>query len=395
MYLISGQASSFDQLWTDCSLRSMERAMPHHLKARQTQWDTRLEIADLYVFRGEVGTVFILTINSVISGESVPTGFQPEAQHLIKIDLDGDAVEDLTYRLTFAERDGAGRQAVELRRLSGREAHSPTALGTVIAGGASGAVIAGVANVRLWAGLASDPFYIDRTVGTAVASAFKAGSRVDLSGWHADKAENLFEGATVSAIVLEVPDTEITWRLRETPSEAPNGDFTWRLRPERRINVWASTLLPSASGEWRPTSRAGHPMIQSIFYADESEEASRYNATAPADDLANYGERFARMVAAVVAARGTVADSGAYGETVAALLLPDMLPYVLGSPACYGFAGHNGRALTDNTPDVMFSLVTNSALTCGLTRESGAGKLRATFPYIAPAPTQEGAPRDQ
>jgi hypothetical protein len=116
--------------------------------------------------------------------------------------------------------------------------------------------------------------------------------------------------------------------------------------------------------------------------------------TVPADDLANYGERFARMAAAVVAAHGTAADPGACGETVAALLLPDMLPYVLGSPACYGLAGHNGRALTEKTPDVMFSLVTNSALTCGL-RESVAAEPRQTFPYFAPAPSEEGAPREQ
>jgi hypothetical protein len=373
----------------------MERAMSHHLDSSQTHRDTRLEISDLYVFRGEVGTVFVLTVNSALSGESAPQGFHPHAQHLIKIDLDGDAVEDLTYRLTFAERDGAGKQAVELRRLSGREAHSPTVLGTVIAGGATDAVIAGVAGVRLWTGRASDPFSIDRTVGTAVAAAFKAGARVDLSGWQADTAENLFAGAPVSAIVLEVPDTEITWRLRETPYEAPNGDFTWRLRPERRINVWASTALALDGGHWHTTSRAGHPMIQSIFFPDESEEASRYNASAPADDLALYGERFARMAAAVVAAHGTAADPGAYGETVTALLLPDMLPYVLGSRACYGFAGHNGRALTDNTADVMFSLVTNSALTCGLKRENVAAEPHQTFPYVAPAPVQEGAPREQ
>ena len=368
--------------------------MPHHLDSRLIHQDTRLEIADLYVFRGDVGTVFILNVNSSVVGATAQQGFHPTGQYTIKLDLDGDAVEDLTYRLTFAERDGAGKQAVELRRLSGREAHSPTALGTVIAGGATGAVIAGVAGVHLWAGLASDPFYIDRTVGTAVAAAFKAGARVDLSGWQVDTAENLFAGATVSAIVLEVPDTEITWRLRETPYEAPNGDFTWRLRPERRINVWASTLLAIDRGHWRTTSRAGHPMIQSIFFPDEDDESSRYNMTAPADDLANYGERFARMVTAVVAAHGTAADPGAYGETVTALLLPDKLPHVLGSPACYGFAGHNRRALTEKTPDVMFSLVTNSELTCGL-RKSVAAVPRQTFPYVAPAPSEEGAPREQ
>lgn len=124
-------------------------------------------------------------------------------------------------------------------------------------------------------------------------------------------------------------------------------------------------------------------MIQPIFNPEDSKEASRYNTTAPADDLANYGERFAHMVAAVVAAHGSAANPRAYGEAVAALLLPDMLPYQLGSPASYGFAGHNGRSLTDNVPDVMFSLVTNSALSGGLSSASTSAVLRDTFPYVA------------
>jgi hypothetical protein len=372
----------------------MERAMPHHLDSHQPYRDTQLDIADLFVFRGDVGTVFILTSNSVLSGMVAPQGFHPEAQYLIKIDFDGDAVEDLTFRCVFDERGLEGAQSIELRRLPGCDAGNDAALRAKIAEGATGEIINSAAGIRFSAGHASDPFYIDQTVETAVAGAFTTGARVDLSGWQANTGENLFAGATVNALVLEVPDTEIAWRLRETPYEAPNGDFTWRLRPERRINVWASTLLAIDRGHWRTTSRAGHPMIQSIFFPDEDDESSRYNMTAPADDLANYGERFARMVTAVVAAHGTAADPGAYGETVTALLLPDKLPHVLGSPACYGFAGHNRRALTEKTPDVMFSLVTNSELTCGL-RKSVAAVPRQTFPYVAPAPSEEGAPREQ
>jgi hypothetical protein len=370
----------------------MEHTVSHHLALPPASRDGRLDITDLYVFRGEEGTIFVLNVNSSLPGTSASQGFYPEAQYLIKLDLDGDAVEDLTYRSAFGERDAMGSQSVELRRLSGQDARNPAALGTKIGEGATDELIAGAAGAHLWAGRAADPFYIDRPVWTAVAGAFRTGARVDLSGWHTDAAVNLFAGATVNSVVLEIPDAEITWRLRETPDEAPNGDFTWRLRPEKRINVWATTALATAAGGWRTISRVGHPMLQSIFHPDDSEQASRYNTTAPADDLANYGEWFARMVAAVVAAHGTAADPGAYGDAVAALLLPDMLPYELGSPACYGFAGHNGRALTDNAPDVMFSLVTNSALTCGLTWESVMGKLREAFPYVAPAPVQEGRP---
>jgi len=364
--------------------------MSHHLDSPLGRQDARLDITDLYVFRGGMGTVFILNVNSSIAGATAPQGFHPEAHYAIKIDLDGDAVEDLTYRLTFGERDAAGRQTIQLRRLSGRDAHNPTAPGTVIAAGATGEVMGGAGGLRLWAGCAADPFYIDPTILKAVGAAFKNGQRVDLSTWQPGQVKNLCAGTAVNAIVLEVPDAELTWRLREVPGEAPGGvlggAFTWQLRPAKRINVWAATLLATDTGGWQPINRAGHPMIQPIFNPNDSEEASRYNTTAPADDLANYGERFARLVAAVVAAHGTAANHQAYGEAVAALLLPDMLPYQLGSPASYGFAGHNGRALTDNAPDVMFSLVTNSALSSGLTSASVTGVVRDTFPYVAVPP---------
>jgi hypothetical protein len=204
--------------------------------------------------------------------------------------------------------------------------------------------------------------------------------------WQDDKATNRFADATVNAIVLEAPDAELSWRLREAPGETPPGVFTWQLQLDKRIGVWASTMLPTDMGGYQSINRAGHPMMQSIFNAGDGEEASRYNTTAPADDLANYGERFARMVTAVVGAHGSAANPRAYGETVAALLLPDMLPYQLGSPASYGFAGHNGRALTDNAPDVMFSLVTNTALSGGLSRARTTVGLRDTFPYLEVQP---------
>jgi hypothetical protein len=363
--------------------------MSHHLDSPLARQNVRLDSTDLYVFRGEMGTVFVLNINNSISRPTEPQGFHAEAQYAFRLDLDGDAVEDLTYRLTFGERDDIGRQTVELRRLSGRDAHTPTAPGTAIAAGVTGETMAGVGGLRVWAGRAADPFAIDPTVLNAVGAAFKNGTRVDLTGWQADMATNRFAGTTVNAIVLEVPDAELSWRLREAPGEAPGGAFTWRLQPDKRINVWATTLLANDAGGWQPINRAGHPMIQPIFHPDDTEEASRYNTTAPADDLATYGERFARMVAAVVAAHGTAADPQAYGETVAALLLPDMmLPYQLGSPACYGFAGHNGRALTDNAPEVMYSLVTNMALSGGLSRVSGSAAVRDAFPYVAAVPAE-------
>ena len=87
----------------------------------------------------------------------------------------------------------------------------------------------------------------------------------------------------------------------------------------------------------------------------------------------------------MVAAAGTSDDPEGYGRTVAGLLFPDVLPYVVGTPATYGFAGFNGRPLADNAPEAMLSLVTNMAVPSGL-KPSVAKHLRdGDFPHVVPA----------
>jgi hypothetical protein len=91
------------------------------------------------------------------------------------------------------------------------------------------------------------------------------------------------------------------------------------------------------------------------------------------------------MVAGVVAANGTAADPRAYAEMVASRILPNLLPYTIGTPAIFGFAGWNGRSLTDNAADVMFSFASNSAVTMGIGKASVTAKPSGTWPYVAAA----------
>lgn len=91
-----------------------------------------LSAPDLYLFRGERGTVFVTNHGHSLGGKDIARGFHPEGRYEIKIDGNGDAVEDLSYRLTFADRDETGEQAYEIRRLAGPEARDPAADGTVI-----------------------------------------------------------------------------------------------------------------------------------------------------------------------------------------------------------------------------------------------------------------------
>lgn len=344
--------------------------MSHHLDSPGARRDVRLDITDLYVFRGETGTVFVMDVCPSIAGEDAPRGFHSEATYEFKIDGNGDNVEDLTYRLTFGERDAEGNQNVELRRLAGADARDADASGAVIARGATGRQISSDGGLRLWAGEASDPFWIEPGILAAIGRAFADGARADLSSWDPTGARNLFAENKVYAIVLEVPDGHLL---------PVAGD-------DRRVNVWALTSLATDAGGRRAVNRAGHPMVHPLFTQHDGDLGDRLNVTRPADDPQNFGKVVADMVAGVVGAYGTAEDPHAYGRSVAERLFPNVLPYTVGTPAVYGFDQWNGRSLTDNAPDVMFSLATNTAFTIGLTRDSVPAKPTRTFPYVPPVP---------
>ena len=343
--------------------------MSHHLDSPIARQDIRLDITDLYLFRGETGTVFVINVCHSIAGPVPAPGYHPEGMYEFKIDLNGDAVEDLTYRITFDARDAAGEQRFVLRRIAGAEATDPHATGTILVEGVTGLTVTGANGIRVWAGKAGDPFWIEPDVLHAVGHAFQDGTVIDLSGWDAGKAKNLFAGHTVYSIVLEVPDAELLGSAAHS----------------KRIGVWAVATLATDIGGWRSINRVGLPMIHPLFTQFNEDLGNRLNAGRPADDFATYGDTVSKRIASVVAANGTSEDPQAYGTKVAHRFFPNILPYEVGTPATFGFAEWNGRSLTDNAPDVMFSIAANSPVRLGIGKESVTAKPSKVFPYVPSA----------
>ena len=286
-----------------------------------------------------------------------------------KVDLNGDAVEELTYRLTFDERDSADNQRFVLRQISGVDAVDPDAPGEIIAKGVTGKSVTSPAGVRFWAGKAGDPFWIEPDVLHAVGHAFQDGTTIDLGSWTPAKAKNLFAGHTVYAMVLEVPDRVL---LADAGSN-------------RRIGVWAVATLATDAGGWRSINRIGLPMIHPLFTQYNEDLGNRLNAGRPADDFATYGKTVIKAIAGAVRANGTAEDPEGYAEKVAHRFFPNMLPYTVGTPAVFGFIEWNGRSLTDNAPNVMFSLAYNAPVALGIGKESVTSKPSKTFPYVPSA----------
>jgi len=57
---------------------------------------------------------------------------------------------------------------------------------------------------------------------------------------------------------------------------------------------------------------------------------------------------------------------------------------VVGTPATFGFAAHNGRTMADNAPEAMLSLVAGAAVPSGLRPSVAGQQRRADFPYVVP-----------
>ncbi|OLT12388.1 hypothetical protein BJF78_04080 [Pseudonocardia sp. CNS-139] len=339
--------------------------MSHHLDTPEAARSGQLFLDDLYVFPGEDSTVFVMDVNSDVTGARAEPGFHPEARYEFRIHVDGADAETLTYRIAFDPPDADGRQALRLHALTGADARDDAATGDLVLEGRTGDT-AGTAGARLWAGRIADSFYIDLSLLAVVNAAVANGTAVDLSRWDPAAATNSFAGTTVQTIVLEVPHRHPV------------------LRPGTRIGVWATTRLATDAGGWRQVNRAGHPMMWPIFWPTDTDFANPANTRHPSEDVAADAPYVAGRVAAVVAATGSSGEPEAYGDLVAGELFPDVLTYTVGTPATYGFATRNGRTLADNAPEVMLSLVAGTAVPAGLTAAVAADLRRPEFPYVVP-----------
>ncbi len=330
--------------------------MSHHLDSPTAKEDGRVDITDVYIFAGESAntTVLIMAVNP-LAGELSPTTFRAGALYDFKIDTNADIIEDLDYRISFSEPDPSNIQRVELRRVEGSAAVEYGSDGTLIAEGKTGEVIPIGNGGRMWTGLVADPFFFNLGAFGQFAKRIEEENQFDPSVF--DTAENALAGHNVTAIALELPNAAL-------------GGET--------IHLWGTTTIQH-EGKWKTINRAATPLIQQVFIQDEHLKDA-YNKTLPREDIAKYSDVIAAFTAKVTQLANTTTDPQAYGQHVARFLFPDVLTYNSKLPTSYGFAGRNGRALADDTPDVILSLLANTPLSDQVGNPDG---LRTHFPYLA------------
>lgn len=300
--------------------------------------DTRLDITDVYVFQSPTNpdnTVLIMGVNPLAGNLNNGT-FRSGAAYDIKIDSNGDAKEDLTYRIRFSTPNNSLVQQVRLFS-EGGEGHDND---NPIARGKTDQDITIPGGGMLRAGVFDDPFFFDL-------NAFLA---VDFC----NPGENFFAGLNISAIVLEVPSSWL------------GGS---------NIGVWARTVLNE-----KQVDRMGRPAINTVFIPNnpfepsgsEPSQKNAFNAGKPQADRRNFRAEVVDTLTIFYPGDPTTVNA------LANILLPDILTVDTSNPA--GFL--NGRGLADDVIDAELALVTNGAVTTDCVGNDSA--FPGSFPYLAP-----------
>lgn len=280
------------------------------------------DIADLYAFAGSETTTAIAFTLPALSADAV---FGSDLLYEVKVDTDGDAVEDESYEFTFSDVRDNGAQFLVAQHATGDAAADGSANGDLVAFGQVGKELTLNNGGTLWAGYRSDPFFFDLLgfQGTVEAA--------DNDRMLNDGNENdFFLPLDVLSVVMEIPDYD-----------GP-------------ISIWATT----SDADGAQIDRMGRPAINTVVnsktFGDETDK-NVFNQSEPADDVANFTDK----VVAVLQGLSALDTEGAYAddqaEALAGVLLPDVLPFdkegALPPPL-------NGRGLADDVIDTELIVIT-------------------------------------
>src|ERR1700748_1015369 len=102
--------------------------MSHHFDTPTAREDPRLNVCDFYLFRRRPGTVVVAMTVNPDAGLSAPDTFREEGLYAFRFDTNGDALEDVTFKIRFGEPihahgdDHRHVQEFEVRRATGETA---------------------------------------------------------------------------------------------------------------------------------------------------------------------------------------------------------------------------------------------------------------------------------
>ena len=139
-----------------------------HMDTPEVEVNPRMDINDVYAFPGSSAdrVALVMTTSSPIVGQNA--SFDSNLLYQLKIDNTGDAKEDLVFQITFDGGAGAAQRYKVVGPVAPSSSGTPASgaiVNTLISGasvdGAVGSTAGSATGIQAFAGLRTDPFFID------------------------------------------------------------------------------------------------------------------------------------------------------------------------------------------------------------------------------------------
>jgi hypothetical protein len=137
-----------------------------------------------------------------------------------------------------------------------------------------------------------------------------------------------------------------------------------------RLGIWAEI------GDSDTRVRVGNPVIAELLNQDPA-LARIFHRASPSQDPGLFGDAIAQRIA--ICGAETFLPR-AHGERLAAMLLPDVLPFDPAIPIGYTFANQNGRRPSDPIAEVVATVLAGAVAARPLAK--GAFRAAPAFPYF-------------
>lgn len=339
--------------------------------------DATADINDVYVFRSpddNSKTVLALTVNP-FTAPGVAASFSPDVLYQFKIDNTGDSQEDLVIQAVFTDAGpnqrvtvyGPARPVLNRRGNLNYRLNNPL----MTTGLANGSVLNGANGSKVFAGLRDDPFYFD-LIYVFRALGLQPGGPVNRS-----PGIDFFAGMNVSILAVEVPSASLRGALG-------NSINVWATTSRGRTTVRNNAAVPDRNSQpYVQVDRMGRPTINTVLV--RSNRKNEFNKTVPSTDRS-------RFKSDAVAILTSINGDSAYSNTIADVLLPDVLNFDTTSSS--GFL--NGRRPEDDVIDAVLNVASKGAVTGDGVSVGATKPFLADFPFFAPPnePVEPIPPRD-
>jgi Domain of unknown function (DUF4331) len=338
--------------------------------------------------------------------------FSDSVRYQIRIDNDGDAVPDISYRWTFTSQRKNGAtflyntgvvdsinspnlnvtQTYRLERVNERNGQTTTIMDNVpVAPWHVGKnsfpdyekvalqAVRTAKGVTAFAGPRDEPFFVDLGV-------------FDLIGVEGDATTN---GVNVMSLVIEVPITDIANRGARPPAGAKTKDSVvgiYASASRKRIRFLRRERHEDDFGGFVQVSRLGWPLVNEVIIPLQDKD--KYNRSNPRDDVSNFGAyildpEVPKLLNLVLHANCPATPAGGRTDIVD-LLSPngakaaDLLRVNITQGQTNADSHFpNGRALTDDVTDTLLTVACNNGSKIGDGVDANDKPFTSTFPYLA------------